>query len=144
MLKRDITYTDFNDQVQTETLYFHISKSDLVGMKAHGVDELFERIMAAKDNGQIYDEFKKIILSSYGERSEDGKSFVKTPEISEAFSHTAAFDALIFELITNEDAAATFIKGVMPNDLEAAANQAAEEQAKRKIAAAQATVSPTA
>jgi hypothetical protein len=62
-------------------------------------------------------EFKKIVLLSYGEKTPDGKRFVKNDEIREAFSQTAAYDTLFMELATDDKAAADFIKGIMPRDM---------------------------
>ena len=58
--------------------------------------------------------FKDLVLKSYGEKSADGKRFIKTPEISEAFSQTEAYSVLFMELATDADAAAAFVNGIIP------------------------------
>lgn len=120
MLKRDIKYTDFDGNEVTETFYFNITKSEAVELEVGhkgGMEEFLKRIVQTQDHASMISEFKRIILLSYGVKSEDGKRFIKSDEMREEFSQTAAFDALFIELASNEDAAATFIKGVLPADL---------------------------
>jgi hypothetical protein len=120
MLKRDITYKDFNDEDQTETFYFNISKTEIVDLDAlhpNGMQGFIENIVKTNDKHALVNEFKKIILLSYGKKSEDGKRFIKTDELREEFSQTAAFDSLFIELATDDEKASEFIIGVMPKDL---------------------------
>lgn len=122
MLIRPITYTDFNDEEVTETFYFNISKSEIVDLEVgyeDGLENFVRRIVRTDDKKALLGEFKKIILLSYGERSSDGKRFVKSAELRESFSQTAAYDALFMELITDEDKLVTFIKAVLPKDMSA-------------------------
>lgn len=134
MLKRSITYEDFNGEQQTEEFYFNLSKSELVELEAGyegGLEAAIRRIAAANDNAGLIREFKRIILASYGVRSEDGRRFVKNEQLREEFTQTAAYDALFFELATDEAAATQFIKGVLPKDLaeEVTKNELAEKTA---------------
>lgn len=120
MFKRDITYEDFDGNKVTEAFHFHISKSEVVELEVEhegGIEGFVKRIVAAKDNKSLIAEFKKIILLAYGEKSADGKRFVKSEELREAFSQTAAYDALFVELITIDDKAVEFIQGALPKDL---------------------------
>lgn len=120
MLKRAITYEDFNGNTVTDTFYFNISKTEIIELEVSyegGLEAMLKKIVETEDRQGLIHEFKKIILLAYGEKSEDGKRFIKNNELREAFSQTAAFDALFIELATNEDAAATFIKGCLPVDV---------------------------
>jgi hypothetical protein len=81
------------------------------------MDDFIKRIVKTEDHQALIAEFKRIILLSYGVKSDDGKRFIKSAEMREAFSQTAAFDALFIELATNENAAANFIKGILPADV---------------------------
>lgn len=122
MLKRSITYTNFNDEQVTEEHYFNVTKAELVEMEMstkEGLQSWLNEILKSEDREKIFAEFKKIIMSAYGERSADGRSFIKTPEIQEAFSHTGAFHQLLFEIATEADKAADFILGTLPKDLAA-------------------------
>lgn len=120
MLKREIKYEDFNGDEKTEVFYFNISKTEIVDLEVEwkdGIKAMLEKIIAEKDNKQIWSKFKEIVLLAYGEKSEDGKRFIKNEEVSTGFSQTAAFDALLTDLITNEDSASTFIIGILPKNL---------------------------
>lgn len=119
MLKRNITYTDLDGNQVTEAYYFNLSKTDLIDMElsvADGFAKMLQRIINADDNRKLIQEFKKLILTSYGERSEDGRRFIKNEELSTAFSQTPAFDELFMEFVTSDNAAAEFIMAVIPAD----------------------------
>jgi hypothetical protein len=119
MLKRDITYEDFDGEKVTETFYFNLSKSEIIELEVgykEGLQEVLQRIIKTEDRKRLVEEFKKIILLSYGVKSDDGKRFVKNEGLREEFSQTAAYDSLFIELATNDESAATFIKGIIPKD----------------------------
>jgi hypothetical protein len=120
MLKRDITYEDYNGETVTETFYFNLTKTEIIELEVgykQGLEETIKAIIAAKDNKSLIAEFKKIVLLAYGVKSEDGRRFIKSEQLREEFSQTAAYDALFIDLASNEDAAANFIMGVIPKDL---------------------------
>lgn len=120
MLKRSVTYTDFNGDEVTEVLYFHLTKPELIEMEVEssgGLSTMLQRISENGDRKAIVAEFKKIVLTAYGEKSDDGKIFRKSDTIRENFSSSAAYSQLFMELATDETAAAEFINGVMPKDL---------------------------
>lgn len=123
MLKRNITYEDFNGNTITEVFYFNLTKSELVEMdfeQTEGFSEMIKRIIEEKDNRKLIKTFKKLILAAYGEKSADGKRFEKNGGmLGEAFAETAAYDALFIELATVDDALLTFIKGALPSDMSA-------------------------
>lgn len=128
MLKRDITYTDYNDEKVTDTFYFNITKSEVIELEVGhkgGLEEFIKKVIRTEDHQGLIAEFKRIILLAYGERSDDGKRFIKTQELKNEFAQTAAFDALFMELATSDGAAADFIKGVLPSDMKAEIEAAA-------------------
>lgn len=117
MIKWPITYTDYNGEEHTEDFYFNLNKAEVMEMNlnANGAyGEYLQRIAEQRDGKLLAQEFKNIILKSYGEKSVDGRRFVKSPEIVEAFQQTEAFAELYMELATDESAATRFIEGVMP------------------------------
>ena len=121
MLKKTITYTDYEGNERTEDFYFNLSKAEALEMqlgKAGGLARALEMIVATRDQPKIVEYFKEFILKSYGEKSPDGKRFIKSPEIVIAFSETEAFSMLFMELATNADAAAVFVEEVLPKQLE--------------------------
>lgn len=118
MIKRTITYTDYNGNERTEDFHFNLTKAELMEMELcenGGLGEMIKRIVAAQDTPEIIKVFKKIILKSYGEKSPDGKRFVKSEELATAFSQTEAYSILFMELSTNTEAAIKFVNGVIPN-----------------------------
>ena len=120
MLKRDITYEDFNGETVTEIFYFNLTKTELFELQfgyEGGLDALLEKIIETKDMHGLIELFKKIIKASYGVRSEDGKRFIKTDQVFEEFTQTAAYDALFMKLSTDDDWAADFVQGIVPKDL---------------------------
>lgn len=127
MLKKTITYTDYNGTERTEDHYFNLSKAELAEMEmgtAGGLAEMLNRIVAAQDAPAIMKVFKELILKAYGIKSADGKRFVKSEEISTEFVQTEAYSVLFMELITDADAIAAFINGIVPADMAQAAKAA--------------------
>lgn len=120
MLKKSITYKDFNDVVQTETFAFHLSPPKLMeldGMWPGGLEKHMQRIMESKDGALIIELFQKLIQLSIGEVSEDGRRFVQNDEIRDNFIQTNAYTALFLELGSSEDVATAFWNGIVPQDL---------------------------
>jgi len=120
MLKKTITYTDYNGNERTEDFYFNLSKAEIMEMEmgiSGGMTQMLNRIIAEQDSEKIIKTFKEIILKAYGEKSPDGKRFIKSEELSTAFSQTEAFSQLFMELATDADAAAKFVNGIIPVDL---------------------------
>jgi hypothetical protein len=120
MLKKTITYTDYNGVERKEDFYFNLSKAEVMEMELSttgGLAEMIKRIVAAQDQPAIIKVFKDLILKAYGEKSPDGKRFIKSPELSDAFAQTGAYSILFMELATNDEAAAKFINGIVPADM---------------------------
>ena len=120
MLLKRITYTDYNGQERTEDFYFNLSKAEIMEMEMSttgGLADSIKKIIETIDIPSIIKTFKEVILKSYGEKSADGKRFIKNAELAEAFAQTEAYSNLFMELATNEEEAANFINGIIPNDL---------------------------
>lgn len=120
MLKKTITYTDYNGIERTEDFYFNLSKAEIMEMElgvSGGYAEMLKSIVNANDAPTLIKIFKDLVLRAYGEKSADGKRFVKSDAISEAFSQTEAYSILFMELATNADEAAKFVNGIVPSDL---------------------------
>ena len=118
MLKKAITYKDFDDNDVTETFYFNLTKAEIIEMEVsdggvNGLTKLIERVVETQNKKELIRIFKEIIVKAYGEKSSDGH-FVKNKEISDAFTHTEAYSQLFMELATNADAAAAFMNGIIP------------------------------
>ena len=125
MLKKSIKYTDYNGVERSEDFYFNLSKAELMEMEmstAGGLAEMITKIVAAQDQPAIIKLFKELILKAYGEKSADGKRFIKSDELAAAFSQTEAYSELFMELSTDSDKAAEFVNKIIPADLAKEAN----------------------
>ena len=117
MLKKTITYKDYDGTERTEDFFFNMSKAEILEMEMSidgGMKQMLEKIVQAQDVPKIAHYFKKIVLQAYGEKSPDGKRFIKSKELSEAFSQTEAFSDLYIELATNTKEASDFINVLFP------------------------------
>ena len=112
MLKKTIRYTDYNGAKQEEDHYFNLSVTELMEVKT-----MLDKLISSTDALVIAQTIEAIILKAYGEKSLDGKRFVKSKELSEAFAQTAAFEQLFTELTMDTGAAAAFVNGIVPADL---------------------------
>lgn len=132
MIVKRIKYTDYDGNEREEDFRFNLSESELMKMEFDtegGMEALINKIIDEKDAKKIGELFDRVILMSYGEKSADGKRFVKSPEISKAFSETEAYNVLYMELLTDEKAAAAFVNGLVPqklaNEMQAQQNRSA-------------------
>ena len=117
MLKKDITYVDFNGVERTEPFYFNLTKAELVEMEmgiSGGLTALIKRVSETNNTPELIRIFKSLILKSYGEKSLDGKNFMKNNTIREQFESTEAYSVLFMELATDAEAAANFVNGLVP------------------------------
>lgn len=120
MYIKEITYKDFNDMDRTEKFYFRLSQSELTEMDCTtegGMLQYIERITSTQDKKELIKLFKELILKSYGVKSDDGKRFIKSEELSKEFSETNAYDKLFMLLATDATEAAKFANGIMPAEL---------------------------
>lgn len=120
MLKETITYIDYNGNERTEDFYFNLTKAEIMEMEMSttgGLAEMIKRIVAAQDAPAIINVFKDLILKAYGEKSADGKRFVKNKEITESFAQTEAYSQLFMKLATDADAASNFVNGIVPSNI---------------------------
>lgn len=121
MIKKTITYTDYNGTERTENFYFNLSKAEVMEMEMSadgGMTAAIQKIVDAKDVPAIIRVFKDLVLKSYGIKSDDGRRFIKSKEISDAFVQTEAYSQIFMELATNTDEATAFINGIIPSDLD--------------------------
>ena len=121
MIKKTVTYVDYNGVERTEDFYFNLSKAEVAEMELSvqgGFSKMLEEIVASKDNVQIVNLFKQMVLKSYGEKSPDGRRFIKSDEIAQAFAQTEAYSEIFMELALDEKKAADFVNGIMPANLD--------------------------
>lgn len=126
MLKKTINYVDYDGNEREEDFYFNLTKAELMEMSlstSGGLDKYIERITKAQDTAKLIELFKDIIIKSYGVKSDDGKRFIKNPELTEEFTQTEAYSDLFTTLATDENEAAAFINGIIPKELLDAAKE---------------------
>ena len=123
MLKKTIKYEDFNGTMREEDFFFNLTKAEIMEMEmstAGGLAEMIQNVVKAQDAPAIIKIFKDLILKAYGEKSLDGKRFMKVDDngtpLSVAFSQTEAYSQLFMELATDADKAAEFVNGIIPAD----------------------------
>lgn len=120
MYKKTITYPDYNGEEIKEDFYFNLTKAEILEMqleKEGGLAEKIQSIVDSKNVPELIKIFKELILRSYGKKSDDGKRFIKSPELSREFTQTEAYSELFMELATDSDAASAFINGIIPANL---------------------------
>lgn len=142
MLKKDITYEDWEGNEVTETFYFNLTKTELFELEASykkGLIATMEEFLRANDKDSVIQAFKKLIKTSYGVKSDDGSNrFIKSEELSLAFTQTPAYDVLFMELATDDKAGGEFIMGILPREFEPEIKkELAMREAKEKAQAAQ-------
>lgn len=133
MIKKTITYTDYNGVERTENFYFNLSKAEVMEMEMSadgGMAASVQKIVDARDAPAIIRVFKDLVLKAYGVKSDDGRRFMKTKpdgsRYADDFKETEAYSQIFMELATDTDAASKFINGIIPADL---AQQAAQQNA---------------
>lgn len=127
MLKKNIKYVDYDGNDRAEDFYFNLNKAEIVELElgtTGGLTKTLEKIVQEKDNKRIVEYFKDIILKAYGEKSADGRRFIKSQELRDSFEQTEAYSELFMELSSNAKAAADFISGIVPKEAADAAKQA--------------------
>lgn len=120
MLKKPVTYTDYNGMERKEDLYFNLTKAEIMEMEmgtTGGMAEYIQRIVASQDAPSIIKIFKELVLKAYGVKSPDGKRFIKNDEVRDEFLQSEAYSIVFMELATDADAAAKFVNGIIPADL---------------------------
>lgn len=120
MIKKTITFVDYNGTERTEDFYFNLTKAEVMEMEMSvkgGLAEMIQRIIAAQDQPAIVKIFRDLITRAYGVKSPDGRKFMKSAELTDDFVQTEAFSELYMELATNAEAAAAFVNGIVPADM---------------------------
>lgn len=122
MFSRTFEYTDYNGQLRKDTWWFNLTKAELMKMEMGawgGLDALLKRLIREEKPEKIVDMFEKIILGAVGEKSPDGRRFIKSEEIRQDFYQTQAYSDLFYEMVTDPDKTMAFLKGCIPADLAA-------------------------
>ena len=125
MIKKTVTYDDYNGFSRTEDFYFNLTKAEVMEMQLStvgGLDTMLKKLVASNDMPSIIKVFKELVLKAYGEKSPDGRRFITNDELRAEFEQTEAYSIIFMELATDDKAAAEFINGIVPKDLADQAN----------------------
>ena len=134
MLKKTITYTDYDGVERTEDFYFNFTEAELMEWQLvtnGGLTSYVQKIVDAKDQPRLITLFKELLLKAYGIKSDDGRRFIKSDKISEEFSQSPAYSILYMELVTDDKVAADFVNGIIPAKL---SEQVAEQNSRKSMA----------
>lgn len=134
MLKKTITYTDYDGIERTEDFYFNFTEAELMEWQLvtnGGLTSYVQKIVDAKDQPRLITLFKELLLKAYGIKSDDGRRFIKSDKISEEFSQSPAYSILYMELVTDDKVAADFVNGIIPAKL---SEQVAEQNSRQSMA----------
>ena len=117
MYVKNITYNDYNGEERCERAYFNLSQAELTEYAYSvegGLYNYVNRLIVTKNVPELMKMFKDIIVKSYGEKSADGRRFVKSPELTKAFMETEAYSNFFMELVTKPESVNEFLNGIMP------------------------------
>lgn len=122
MLKKTIKYEDYNGDIRVEDFYFNLTRTELLEMEFISSDgnsytDSLRTLMSTPDNGKIIEVVKNIILKAYGEKSPDGRRFIKSDTLREEFEQSPAYDVLYIEMATDAKAASDFFNGLLPSSI---------------------------
>ena len=120
MIKKTVTYKDFDGNERTEDFYFHLTEQELTEWELSvdgGLSGVLHRVIKSSDTRKIMDIFKDLLIKSYGEKTPDGRGFIKNEQVLNNFMCTQAFSDLYMELATDDKKASEFINGILPAGL---------------------------
>lgn len=121
MLIKTFEYTDYNGDKQVETLYFNLNKAEIAAMQVRMDGKFIDHLKDLVEGNKIealFGFFRDLVLDSYGEKSEDGKRFHKSPEMRQEFEESIPFSELIVELMESTEKVKTFTRGILPPDFQ--------------------------
>ena len=120
MLKKTVTYTDYNGVERTEAFYFHYNEAEILDMEMStegGFAERIQKIIDAKDQISLMQVIKKFVIDAYVVKSEDGKRFIKNDAVRTEFLESPAYSQIWMELVMDDEIAADFINNVIPSGI---------------------------
>lgn len=137
MFSDTIEYTDFDGNPRKETLYFNISSAEAIDLEMKypgGYVNKLRRDIDRQDNAEIMQDYKDFIHLSYGIKSDDGRRFIKSPEIYEEFVSTEAYTEFYLKFLGDPDYALKFIVNTFPTDKTGKSKQELENEIRREQA----------
>lgn len=130
MYKITETYTDYDDNQRTEDFYFNYSEAELADLQfsvSGGLAGMIDKIIKTNDMPKLVELFRELIQKAYGEKSNDGRRFIKSPELTKEFTETVAYSQIYMRLATDSKAAQEFINKVVPKSMKDKMQQANQQ-----------------
>ena len=130
MYKITETYTDYDDNQRTEDFYFNYSEAELADLQfsvSGGLAGMINKIIKTNDMPKLVELFRELIQKAYGEKSNDGRRFMKSPELTKEFTETVAYSQIYMRLATDSKAAQEFINKVIPKSMKDKMQQANQQ-----------------
>lgn len=143
MYKKTIEYVDYEGLKRKEDFYFHFTEAEIMEMQHEvdgGLSNYIAKIINTQDSGKLIKIFKELLLKSYGEKSNDGRRFIKSDELSTAFSHTEAYSMFFMELATDAEEASRFVNNILPANMIAEASNITQESIAEQLGAGDSSV----
>lgn len=120
MVRKEVTYTDYNGEQQTDILYFNLNKAELGKLQMRMDGKFLDNLQLLAEKRKVtdlYDFVYNLLLDSYGERTADGKRFLKNREMREEFENSIAFSEALMDVIADTDKMSEFIRNILPPDM---------------------------
>lgn len=130
MYKITETYTDYDDNQRTEDFYFNYSEAELTDLQfsvSGGLAGMIDKIIKTNDMPKLVELFRELIQKAYGEKSNDGRRFIKSQELTKEFTETVAYSQIYMRLATDSKAAQEFINKVVPKSMKDKMQQANQQ-----------------
>ena len=130
MYKITETYTDYDDNQRTEDFYFNYSEAELTDLQfsvSGGLAGMIDKIIKTNDMPKLVELFRELIQKAYGEKYNDGRRFMKSPELTKEFTETVAYSQIYMRLATDSKAAQEFINKVVPKSMKDKMQQANQQ-----------------
>ena len=130
MYKITETYTDYDDNQRTEDFYFNYSEAEIADLQFSvpgGLAGMIDKIIKTNDMPKLVELFRELIQKAYGEKSNDGRRFMKSPELTKEFTETVAYSQIYMRLATDSKAAQEFINKVVPKSMKDKMQQANQQ-----------------
>ena len=120
MLRKNISYTDFNGNKTAEDVYFNLNKAELIDLEVMAdkpMSQILEEIGKTPNARDVIGLFKLFIDRAYGIKTADGRHFIKNDDILSDFKSSEVYSELLWKIISDAKFAVEFIEGLVPADL---------------------------
>lgn len=137
MIRKTLTYLDYEGQEHTKDFYFSLNQTEFALMNNRlpgGFDAYLKRIQEDHNEEKLLELLIMFIEEGYGIRESDD-DFVKEDEqgrkLGKRFKCTEACDNLITELFEKENNIGAFLTGMLPQSIQGKVNASIDDAMKK-------------